>query len=158
MPYYAYHLLLGLYFPLVIIGSLVNTMMLGVTLSSNKLRNDPRNAFIITLAISDFFLCNFTSPLTLWSTLEGHWPLGESTEILCRLVKAGQNFPVIMSSLCIGAIACDRFRFIMEPQKPQMTAKQVKKNWTLLDWRDHIQWDTEKVSSLIGFFFQLHET
>jgi hypothetical protein len=30
-----------------------------------------------------------------------------------------------MSSFCIGAIACDRFRFIMQPQKSQMTAKQV---------------------------------
>jgi hypothetical protein len=30
-------------------------------------------------------------------TLEGHWPLGGSTKILCQLVKAGQNFPVIMS-------------------------------------------------------------
>jgi len=45
------------------------------------------------------------------------------------LVKltTGQNFPVIMSSFCIGAIACDRFRFIMQPHKKQMTAKQVKK-------------------------------
>jgi hypothetical protein len=44
--------------------------------STSKLRIDPRNSFIVALAVSDFFLCNFTSPLTLWSTLEGHWPLG----------------------------------------------------------------------------------
>jgi hypothetical protein len=30
-----------------------------------------------------------------------------------------------MSSFCIGAIACDRFRFIMQPHKKQMTPKQV---------------------------------
>ena len=76
MPEYAYHLLLGLYLPIVIFGSLLNTILLAVILSTRKLRIDPRNSFIVALAVSDFFLCNFTSPLTLWSTLEGHWPLG----------------------------------------------------------------------------------
>lgn len=38
-----------------------------------------------------------------------------------------QNFPVIMSSFCIGAIACDRFRFIMQPHATQMTANQVSR-------------------------------
>jgi hypothetical protein len=33
---------------------------------------------------------------------------------------------VILSSFCIGAIACDRFRFIMQPHKKQMTAGQVR--------------------------------
>ena len=35
---------------------------------------DPRNSFIAALAFSDLTLCVFTSPLTLWYTLEGHWP------------------------------------------------------------------------------------
>ena len=76
MPDYAYHLLLGLYLPIVIFGSILNTILLLVILTTPKLRIDPRNSFIVALAVSDFFLCNFTSPLTLWSTLEGHWPLG----------------------------------------------------------------------------------
>jgi hypothetical protein len=66
MPDFAFHLLLGLYLPIVIVGSILNLILLTVILSSTKLRLDPRNAFILTLAISDFFLCNFTSPLTLW--------------------------------------------------------------------------------------------
>jgi hypothetical protein len=37
-----------------------------MTLGGRKLRLDPRNSFIVALAVSDFFLCNFTSPLTLW--------------------------------------------------------------------------------------------
>jgi hypothetical protein len=89
MPDYAYHLLLGLYLPIVILGSLLNIFMLVIILSTPKLRLDPRVSFILTLAISDFFLCNFTSPLTLWSTLEGHWPFGYDTRILCQFVKAG---------------------------------------------------------------------
>ncbi len=90
MPDYAYHLLLGLYLPIVILGSLLNIFMLIIILSTPKLRLDPRVSFILTLAISDFFLCNFTSPLTLWSTLEGHWPFGYDTRILCQFVKAGK--------------------------------------------------------------------
>ena len=156
MPHYAFHLLLGLYIPIVIMGSILNLMLLIVILSSSKLRLDPRNAFILTLAISDFFLCNFTSPLTLWSTLEGHWPFGSNTEVLCRLVKAGQNFPVIMSSFCIGAIACDRFRFITQPQKPQMTAKQVSMKAfynSLADWQSGNRgWNTCKTFSVVTEF------
>jgi hypothetical protein len=78
-------LLLGLYLPIVILGSLLNLSMLVVIVGTPKLRQDPRNAFILTLAVSDFFLCNFTSPLTLWSTLEGHWPFGYSSRILCQV-------------------------------------------------------------------------
>jgi hypothetical protein len=93
-------------------------------LTNRKFRGDPRYSFILALAFSDFFLCNFTSPLTLWTTLKGHWPLGENTRILCKFVKASQDFPIIMSSFCIGAIACDRFRFIVQNNLPQMTANQ----------------------------------
>jgi hypothetical protein len=66
MPGYAYHLLLGLYLPIVTLGSLLNLFMLLIIITTPKLRHDPRNVFILTLTVSDFFLCNFTSPLTLW--------------------------------------------------------------------------------------------
>jgi hypothetical protein len=42
MPDYAYHLLLGLYLPIVICGSILNTILLAVILSTPKLRIDPR--------------------------------------------------------------------------------------------------------------------
>ena len=45
-----------------------------ISLDDRKLRVDPRNSFIAALAFSDLTLCVFTSPLTLWYTLEGHWP------------------------------------------------------------------------------------
>ena len=47
------------------------------------------------------------------------------TEYLCKFVKAGQDFPIFMSSFCIMAIACDRFRFIVQNQHRQMTATCV---------------------------------
>jgi hypothetical protein len=126
MPDDVYNLLLGLYLPIMILGTTLNLFLLIAILSTKKLRIDPRNSFILALAGSDFFLCNFTSPLTLWSTLEGHWPLGGNTDIICKFVKAGQDFPIIMSSFCIGAIACDRFRYIVQSHRTQMTAKQVR--------------------------------
>ena len=125
LPESHYNLLLGLYIPVMILGTSLNLFLLLTILTTKKLRQDPRNSFILALAISDFFLCNFTCPLTLWNTLEGHWPFGGSTTILCKFLKAGQDFPIIMSSFCIGAIACDRFRYIVQNNLPQMTATQV---------------------------------
>ena len=125
LPETHHNLLLGLYIPVMILGTSLNLFLLLTILTTKKLRQDPRNSFILALAISDFFLCNFTCPLTLWNTLEGHWPFGESTTILCKFLKAGQDFPIIMSSFCIGAIACDRFRYIVQSGVTQMTAKQV---------------------------------
>ncbi len=66
------------------------------------------------------------SPLTLWYTLEGHWPLGGGTFLLCRFLKAAQQFPIFLSSFLINAIACDRFRFIVQSHRRQMSARQVR--------------------------------
>lgn len=124
VPSWVYYFLLALYLPVVSMGLIFNLTTITVILFTRKLRVDPRNSFIVALAISDLFLCIFTSPLTLWYTLEGHWPLGGNTEYICKFVKSGQDFPIFMSSFCIGAIACDRFRYIVQPMKPQMTANQ----------------------------------
>ena len=77
LPMTAYNTLLGLYLPVMILGTTLNLILLCTMLTNKKLRADPRNTFILALAFSDFFLCNFTSPLTLWATLEGHWPFGK---------------------------------------------------------------------------------
>ncbi len=132
IPSATYKLLLGVYLPLIVLGAVLNVVNLFVILTSAKLRRDPRNCFIVALAFSDLFLCIFTSPLTLWYTLEGHWPLGGDTELLCRFVKAAQEFPIFMSSFCIGAIACDRFRFIIHSHRKQMTAPLVSAHFCLL--------------------------
>ena len=76
MPEASYTILIALYLPVMFLGTTLNLILLVTMLSNQKLRTDPRNSFILALAFSDFFLCNFTSPLTLWATLEGHWPLG----------------------------------------------------------------------------------
>ena len=76
MPKNAYDLLLGLYIPVMILGTTLNLFLLCTIFSTKKLRTEPRNAFILALSVSDFFLCNFTCPLTLYMAAEGHWPLG----------------------------------------------------------------------------------
>ena len=79
VPPLVYYLLLAVYLPLVSLGIIFNLTLLSVILSTRKLRVDPRNSFIVALAFSDLSLCFFTSPLTLWYTLEGHWPLGKES-------------------------------------------------------------------------------
>ena len=84
IPEATYNILLFVYLPILFLGAVLNAVNLFVILTSDKLRRDPRNSFIVALAFSDLFLCIFTSPLTLWYTLEGHWPLGGSTDLLCK--------------------------------------------------------------------------
>ena len=69
--------------------------------------------------------CISTTYIIILSIIFMLYLLGENTRILCKFVKASQDFPIIMSSFCIGAIACDRFRFIVQNNLPQMTANQV---------------------------------
>lgn len=124
------NILWGLYIPVMIIGSTLNLCLLWALLSDRQLRCDPRNSFILALSFSDFLLCNFTCPVTFWSMVAGKWPFGKHTEILCKFFKAAQDFPIVMSSFCIGAIACDRHRVIIQTSSTQMNAIQVntKKN------------------------------
>ena len=77
LPPTSYRLLLALYLPAMLLGTTLNLLLLITMLTNRKFRGDPRYSFILALAFSDFFLCNFTSPLTLWTTLKGHWPLGK---------------------------------------------------------------------------------
>jgi hypothetical protein len=71
-----------------------------------------------------YILCSFGNLEEIWHTFPRFG-------ILCQ-DKSGKpeiyrDFcAVILSSFCIGAIACDRFRFIMQPHKKQMTAGQVR--------------------------------
>ena len=51
------------------------------------------------------------------------WPFGPETQWLCRLANAGQAVPIFMSSLAIVAIACDRYRCIIQPEKRQLSVR-----------------------------------
>ena len=149
-----YYSLLAAYLPVMVLGAIFNLTIITVVLTNAKLRSDPRNCFIVALAFSDFKLCVFASPLTLWYTLESHWPLGGNTLYLCKLVKAGQDFPIFMSSFCIGAIACDRFMFIMYPHKKQMSAKQVSIGEEVLrGWRVRIRGQLTEPPKFVKILF-----
>ena len=107
-----------------IIGSIFNLCLLWTMLRDRQLRGDPRNSFILALCFSDFLLCNFTCPVTFWSMVAGEWTFGKRTEVLCKFFKAAMDFPIVMSSFCIAAIACDRHRVIIQSSSTQMTAIQ----------------------------------
>jgi len=84
VPAWAYPVLLTLYLPVMIMGGVFNALVAYIVFTNAKLRADPRNCFIVALAFSDMALCTFTSPLTLWYTLAGHWPLGETFYSVAR--------------------------------------------------------------------------
>ena len=71
-----------------------------------------------TLQVFVVVLCAFLSLQILYR----QWPLGRETEWLCRLAKSYQTTPMFMSSFSIMAIALDRYRCIMQPDKRQLTA------------------------------------
>lgn len=66
----------------ILFGILGNLLIVGAVLSKESMRT-ARNVFIVTLAISDLFLCVFTMPTILWEVsvwgllfLEGIFPQG----------------------------------------------------------------------------------
>eukprot|EP00095_Tigriopus_kingsejongensis_P003900 maker-scaffold296_size217904-snap-gene-1.18 protein:Tk03900 transcript:maker-scaffold296_size217904-snap-gene-1.18-mRNA-1 annotation:"NPYLR8" len=116
-----FYLLSILYSIVIMIGFLGNAMILYAIMSKGALRT-ARNYFIVILALSDLLLCVMTMPLTLWDVLSRKWPFGEDLEWLCQLAHSCQGIPVFMSSMAIVAIAADRYRCIMQPERPQFSA------------------------------------
>jgi len=51
------------------------------------------------------------------------WPFGPGTELLCQFANACRATPVFMSSFAIGAIAVDRYRCILQPDKPDLSLR-----------------------------------
>ncbi|TRY73362.1 hypothetical protein TCAL_06016 [Tigriopus californicus] len=115
-----FYLLSILYGIVIMIGISGNVMILYAIMSRGALRT-ARNFFIIILALSDLLLCVMTMPLTLWDVLSRKWPFGEDLEWLCQLAHSCQGTPVFMSSMAIVAIAADRYRCIMQPERPQFS-------------------------------------
>lgn len=113
--FYSMSLLYSLFIVLGVVG---NGVILYAILSKSIMRT-ARNYFIVSLAVSDLVLCSVTMPLTLWDILSHKWPFEEDTEWLCQLAHSCQGVPRFMSSMAIVAIAADRYRLIMQPERPQ---------------------------------------
>jgi len=97
------------------IGFFGNLLVVTAAIRQKTLRN-PRNAFIINLAVSDIFLCLVTMPLTLVEIVNDHWPLGDSV-VSCKVAGGFQAVSVFVSTISITAIALDRYQLIVYPEK-----------------------------------------
>lgn len=69
--------LLIAYMTLILTGTTGNCLVCFIVARKPQMRN-PRNAYIVNLAISDMLLCLFTMPFTLVQITLKYWPLGKS--------------------------------------------------------------------------------
>ena len=73
-----------------------------------------------------YFLLSITMPLTAFDDLTNYWPLGISTEVLARLIRAVPTAIVYASSMMISLIAINCHRQIIHSSKRQLTPRQVR--------------------------------
>ncbi|KAI1289132.1 Neuropeptide F receptor [Halotydeus destructor] len=96
---------------LIITGTTGNCLVCFIVARKPHMRN-PRNAYIVNLAISDLLLCLFTMPFTLLQIALKYWPLGA---VMCKLVAALQATSIFVSTISITAISLDRYSAIIHP-------------------------------------------
>ena len=112
LPTLAYSVLAA-YIVVIAVGVGGNLLVIMAVFMKSTMRNS-HNFFIVSLALSDLFLCTVTLPITFWEIYceNFSWPFGE-TLILCRLVLSVKVVPLFMSSMSIATIAYDRYRSVV---------------------------------------------
>ncbi|KAI3380570.1 hypothetical protein SNEBB_005908 [Seison nebaliae] len=92
-----------------VFGMCGNLLVISAVIRNKKLRS-MHNMFIVNLAFSDFLLCSFTAPLTVYRYVEtGNWCFGL---FLCKLIPTLQIMNMFTSTFSITAIAIDRYHLI----------------------------------------------
>lgn len=112
LPSLAYSVLAA-YIVVITVGVGGNLLVIIAVFMKSSMRNS-HNFFIVSLALSDLFLCTVTLPITFWEIYYENfsWPFGD-TVILCRLVLSVKVVPLFMSSMSIASIAYDRYRSVV---------------------------------------------
>ncbi|CAJ0608936.1 unnamed protein product [Cylicocyclus nassatus] len=101
------------YLVVIIFGACGNFLTMLVVVLNPAMRTT-RNFFIFNLALSDFFVCTVTAPMTLYTVLYMFWPFGTA---LCKIAGSLQGFNIFLSTFSIAAIALDRYVLIIFPTK-----------------------------------------
>ncbi|KIH49008.1 7 transmembrane receptor [Ancylostoma duodenale] len=91
------------YLIVIIFGAVGNFLTMLVVVLNPAMRTT-RNFFIFNLALSDFFVCTITAPMTLYTVLYMFWPFGTA---LCKIAGSLQGFNIFLSTFSIAAIALD---------------------------------------------------
>ncbi|VDM53785.1 unnamed protein product [Angiostrongylus costaricensis] len=101
------------YLVVIIFGACGNFLTMVVVVLNPSMRTT-RNFFIFNLALSDFFVCTVTAPMTLYTVLYMFWPFGTA---LCKIAGSLQGFNIFLSTFSIAAIALDRYVLVIFPTK-----------------------------------------
>ena len=98
------NLIVTAYSIVIVFGSLGNLLTIFAIIRNSQMRT-VRNFFILNLALSDFFICTVTAPITLYTVLYMFWPFGTT---ICKIAGSLQGFNIFLSTFSIAAIALDR--------------------------------------------------
>uniref|UniRef100_A0A7E4UYK0 G_PROTEIN_RECEP_F1_2 domain-containing protein n=1 Tax=Panagrellus redivivus TaxID=6233 RepID=A0A7E4UYK0_PANRE len=109
------NLIIVAYAVVIILGAVGNLLTI-VAIVRNAQMRTVRNFFILNLALSDFFICTVTAPITLYTVLYMFWPFGTT---ICKIAGSLQGFNIFLSTFSIAAIALDRYVLIIFPMKRQ---------------------------------------
>lgn len=101
------------YLVVIIFGACGNFLTM-LVVALNPTMRTTRNFFIFNLALSDFFVCTVTAPMTLYTVLYMFWPFGTA---LCKIAGSLQGFNIFLSTFSIAAIALDRYVLVIFPTK-----------------------------------------
>lgn len=103
----------------IVFGALGNFLTILVVVLNPNMRTT-RNYFILNLALSDFFVCTVTAPITLYTVLYVFWPFGT---MMCKVAGSLQGFNIFLSTFSIAAIALDRYVLVIFPTKRERQRK-----------------------------------
>ncbi|EFO19795.2 neuropeptide F receptor [Loa loa] len=101
------------YVVVILFGTFGNMLTIIAVLYNPQIRTT-RNFFILNLALSDFFICTITAPITSYTVLYTFWPFGLA---MCKITGSLLGFGIFLSTFSIAAIALDRYVVIIFPTK-----------------------------------------
>jgi len=112
---------LAFYSVIAVVGTAANVVLFGALLR-RKHRNTSEY-FILNLAITDLMTCAVGIPLDMAVILIQFWPFGA---FMCKVVYPFQTALIAVSVATLTCMAIERYRAIMTPFKPMLTARVVK--------------------------------
>ncbi|CAH1232816.1 NPFFR2 [Branchiostoma lanceolatum] len=109
-------------YTLVFLGSVVGNLLVVVVIGRTRRMWGVTNFFIFNLAVSDLLIAVFCMPFTLVNHIFIENMVGD---VMCRVKNLAQGLSVASSVFTLTAIAVDRHRVILHPEKTRMSNRQA---------------------------------
>lgn len=119
-------IVLGILLGVIILMTILGNLLVMLAVMTNKKLQCPTNFFILSLAITDFFLGCTVLPFSAVNTLSSYWPLGST---FCNIFTSTDVMLCTVSILNLFAISLDRNFAVTSPMRYQskITCKMVLK-------------------------------